>query len=71
MSIVIEQPEIFRENIRKALGKFFEDEKWCHNIEKGVFNYTIKEADMRKITKKYMTQNNENQNHHQYCHCDK
>jgi DNA-directed RNA polymerase subunit M/transcription elongation factor TFIIS len=53
MSIVIDQPELFRENVRKALGKFFEEEKWCHNIEKGVFNYAIKEADIRKITKKW------------------
>jgi hypothetical protein len=49
----IENPEIFRANIRKNICKKLNDEKASLNLEKGVFNYALKEADNRKIVKKW------------------
>ena len=50
---IIENPDVFRKNIRNALSQFFDNEILCTNIEKGIFNYAIKESDMKKITKKW------------------
>jgi len=49
----IQDPNTFRSNIRKNLEKIVEDEKTSINLEKGVFNYSIKEASSRKIVKKW------------------
>jgi len=49
----IENPELFRENIRKKLNEYFENEKDGNNLEKGIFNYTLKESEQRKIVKKW------------------
>jgi len=49
----IENPETFRANIRQKLDTILENEKNCLNLEKGIFNYTLKEADRRKIVKKW------------------
>jgi transcription elongation factor S-II len=49
----IENPELFRSNIRKNLDKILENEKTTNNLEKGIFNYALKEADQRKIVKKW------------------
>ena len=61
MSVVIQNPESFREKLREKLKPYFEvdgiDEedvvKHATNLEKGVFNYTIREATFRKIVKKW------------------
>ena len=54
MSITkIENPELFRENIRKKLNVILENEKNSINLEKGIFNFTLKEADRYKIIKKW------------------
>jgi DNA-directed RNA polymerase subunit M/transcription elongation factor TFIIS len=45
--------ESFRANIRKELDKILENEKNSSNLEKGIFNFTLKEADYRKIIKKW------------------
>jgi len=45
--------ESFRANIRKELDKVLENEKNSSNLEKGIFNFTLKEADYRKIIKKW------------------
>lgn len=50
---VIENPDNFRINIRKQIDKKLNNEKASLNLEKGVFNYTLKEADNRKIVKKW------------------
>jgi transcription elongation factor S-II len=50
---IIENPELFRSNVRKNLSKKFDNEKCGINLEKGIFNYTLKEADQRKIVKKW------------------
>jgi DNA-directed RNA polymerase subunit M/transcription elongation factor TFIIS len=49
----IENPENFRANIRKKIDQKLNNEKASLNLEKGIFNYTLKEADNRKIVKKW------------------
>ena len=49
----IENPELFRSNIRKKIDEKLNNEKNSSNLEKGIFNYTLKEADQRKIVKKW------------------
>ncbi len=62
MSVIIHHPERFRENIRLRFEAIFTTEKYpdpalakrnAINLEKGVFNYTIKESTLRKIVKKW------------------
>ena len=43
----------FRSNIRKQIDKKLNNEKASNNLEKGIFNYALKEADQRKIVKKW------------------
>lgn len=51
----IPDPEKFRENIRKRFIPILnpDNESIAINMEKGVFNYAIKEASQRKIVKKW------------------
>ena len=49
----INNPEEFRTNIRKELFKILNNNKQTNNLEKGIFNYTITEADERKLVKKW------------------
>ena len=60
----IENPQSFRENVCKVIEKFFVGkrmeiekpdaiDKIAINIEKGVYNFAIKEATFRKIVKKW------------------
>lgn len=49
----IEDPETFRSNVTKKLQRFLPDEKDCKNLEKGIFNFALKEATMRKVVKKW------------------
>lgn len=49
----IKDPETFRANICKKLETIIENQTLSINIEKGVFNYAIKEATSRKIIKKW------------------
>ena len=49
----IENPELFRANIRKRLGEFFDNEKHAINLEKGIHNWALKEATSRKVVKKW------------------
>jgi len=50
---MIENPENFRANIRKKIDKKLNNERASSNLEKGIFNYALKEADNRKIVKKW------------------
>jgi transcription elongation factor S-II len=43
----------FRANVKKQINKKLENEKASTNLEKGIFNYALKEADQRKIVKKW------------------
>jgi transcription elongation factor S-II len=49
----IENPEQFRINIREKLKAFFEKEKDAINLEKGVHNWSLKEATNKKVVKKW------------------
>jgi transcription elongation factor S-II len=49
----IVNPDAFRENIRKKFATILEDDTMSINLEKGVYNYTIKESNIRKIVKKW------------------
>lgn len=49
----INNPDLFRNNIRKKLENILSDSNICVNIEKAILNYTIKEANLKKIVKKW------------------
>ena len=52
----ITNPQVFRENIQKKLTDVLlirGDENAAINLEKGIYNYAIKEATQRKIVKKW------------------
>jgi transcription elongation factor S-II len=49
----ISEPTPFRENIRKKLNGILNNEIQCINLEKGIYNFAIKEANQRKIIKKW------------------
>jgi transcription elongation factor S-II len=57
MSYHIENHSQFRENVRAKLYQSFnesqKDETFFLNLEKGIFNYAIKEATTKKIIKKW------------------
>ena len=53
----IENPETFRANVCQKLGDFFHKtenkEKHATNLEKGIYNWTLKEATNKKVVKKW------------------
>jgi len=49
----IENPELFRSNIKEKLNTIIDNAKHSNNLEKGIFNYSLKEADQKKILKKW------------------
>ena len=49
----IENSESFRLNIRNKIDEILKNEKNSSNLEKGIFNYSLKEAEQRKIVKKW------------------
>jgi transcription elongation factor S-II len=49
----VQNPDVFRENVRKKMEPILDDETNATNLEKAIFNYTIKEATSRKIIKKW------------------
>jgi transcription elongation factor S-II len=59
MVYIIENPEKFRSNVLNKLkenfGSFIKDENQTFfiNLEKGIYNYAIKEANSKKIIKKW------------------
>lgn len=50
---IISNPEKFRENIHNKFVPILEDETLSLNMEKAIYNYAIKEANQRKIVKKW------------------
>jgi transcription elongation factor S-II len=49
----IENPDNFRNNIRVKLQQIVDSEKKAINLEKGIYNYALKEATSRKVVKKW------------------
>jgi len=52
----IKSPDHFRAKINTKIAAILEDETMAINLEKGIFNYAIKEANSRKIVKKWENQ---------------
>ncbi len=52
----IKSPDNFRAKINTKIAAILEDETMAINLEKGIFNYAIKEANSRKIVKKWENQ---------------
>tara|TARA_Y100000817_G_scaffold307043_2_gene293000 strand:+ start:368 stop:877 length:510 start_codon:yes stop_codon:yes gene_type:complete len=49
----INNSQEFRENITRYVNKYIKNEKLSKNLEKGIFNFTIQQADEKKILKKW------------------
>lgn len=49
----IKNPQEFRAKVKSQLQKFLTDESICNNLEKGIYNYCIKEATDKQIVKKW------------------
>ena len=49
----IENPKEFRDNISKELQKVLRNKKKSINLEKGIYNWSLREATNRKIVKKW------------------
>ncbi len=50
---IVTNPDNFRTNVRTKLNDILKNEKNSLNLEKGVYNYTLKEAEYRKVVKKW------------------
>ena len=51
--IKIADSETFRVNIKSKLNGIIGNEKMASNLEKGIFNYSLKESNNRKVVKKW------------------
>jgi hypothetical protein len=51
--IKIENPDLFRVNITQKIDIIIQDTKISRNIERGVFNFALKEATTKKLLKKW------------------
>ena len=49
----IKEPEQFRNNIQQKLNVILDNEVNARNLEKGIYNYSLKEATNKKIIKKW------------------
>ena len=49
----IENPETFRSNIILKIDEIIKDIKISRNVERGVFNFTLKESTTKKLLKKW------------------
>ena len=49
----VSDPDTFRKEIRKYIFSKVEDEKISNNIEKSIFNFSIKKAGKMKVVKKW------------------
>ena len=49
----IKNSEKFRENVRIKIEELIKEKKIVKNLEKSIFNYSIKEADNQNIVKKW------------------
>ena len=51
--VKITNPDQFRCNIRAKIDQFLQNENHSLNLEKGIYNYALKEASNRKVVKKW------------------
>ena len=54
---IIDNPEHFRENLKNKFKDFIEKDDVSINLEKGIFNYSIREAKKKKIVRKWTNKN--------------
>ena len=52
----IENSTLFRSNIKKKINEILKDEKKSSNLEKCIYNWSLKEAESRKVVKKWDNQ---------------
>jgi DNA-directed RNA polymerase subunit M/transcription elongation factor TFIIS len=52
-SYIIKYPDDFRKKVAKRLTDLLDDDRHGINLEKGIFNFTIREAQYRKVIKKW------------------
>ena len=50
---IVENPDHFRETIKKTLNTIVEDNYHTDVVENGIYNYTLQECTSRKIVKKW------------------
>jgi transcription elongation factor S-II len=50
---IIENPDKFRNNVRSKLTELIKNENHSLNLEKGIFNWSLKESTQRKVIKKW------------------
>ena len=49
----IANPDKFRSNICSKINDFLKNEKNANNLEKGIYNFALKEANNRRVVKKW------------------
>ena len=49
----VNEPKAFRSNLIQNLNKILKNDKLATNVEKGIFNYTIKTCKERNIVRKW------------------
>ena len=49
----INDPDIFRENVVNKLNTILNNKKICENLEKGIYNYTLKVCEEKNLLKKW------------------
>lgn len=49
----ISDPSKFRTNVKLLFGEILENEKFGDNLEKGIYNFTLQNADSKNIIKKW------------------
>lgn len=49
----VSDPTTFRNKVRSQLFKFINNENHCKNLEIGIYNYSIQDAESKKIIKKW------------------
>ena len=50
---ILEHPEVFRERITEKIDILLTSKKDSINMEKAIYNYTLKEATSKKVIKKW------------------
>ena len=53
INMQIENPTIFRKNITDKLNSIIKNKKISLNLEKGIFNYSIKTAKEKNVVRKW------------------
>ena len=49
----INDPDGFRENVVNKLNTILNNKKICENLEKGIYNYTLKVCEEKNLLKKW------------------